>query len=146
MPRLSDLCCLAVLAWPVLAGVQTPDLTLVMERLERLERENRALEERVSALTARLERREAAVEAAPAAAEQSDHRELRSNAYPRPGSMSDPLTTEATPVDVPLDQRVEIQERRINELAQTKVEAAQKFPVRLTGMLLFNSFLNSITP
>ena len=35
-----------------------------------------------------------------------------------------------------------IQERRSDELAQTKVEASQRFPVTLTGMALFNAFLN----
>ena len=34
-------------------------------------------------------------------------------------------------------------ERRIEEQSQTKVEAAHKFPVSLTGMLLFNAFSNS---
>lgn len=37
-------------------------------------------------------------------------------------------------------ERLEIQERRLEEQAQTKVEASQKFPVRLTGMVLFNAF------
>src|ERR1041384_1482661 len=55
MRRLSNLCCLAILAWPVLAGAQTPDLTKVMERLDRLERENRELAEQVNILRARLD-------------------------------------------------------------------------------------------
>lgn len=42
-----------------------------------------------------------------------------------------------------LEQKVEIHERRIEEQAQTKVEASQKFPIRLTGMALFNAFTNS---
>ena len=32
---------------------------------------------------------------------------------------------------------------RIEELAQSKVEASQHFPIRITGMALFNAFLNS---
>lgn len=43
----------------------------------------------------------------------------------------------------PLEERLEIQERRIAEQAQTKVEASQRFPIRLAGMALFNAFLNS---
>jgi hypothetical protein len=39
-------------------------------------------------------------------------------------------------------EQVAIQERRIEEQAQTKVEASQRFPVRLNGMVLFNAFLN----
>ena len=33
-------------------------------------------------------------------------------------------------------------ENRIDELAQTKVEASQKFPIRITGMALFNASVN----
>ena len=33
-------------------------------------------------------------------------------------------------------------EQRVNEQAQTKVEASQKLPIKLTGTLLFNAFLN----
>ena len=50
--------------------------------------------------------------------------------------------TTATPPPS-LDQRLEIHEQRIEEQAQTKVEASQKFPIRLAGMALFNSFVNS---
>lgn len=40
-------------------------------------------------------------------------------------------------------ERLEIAERRIKEQAQTKVESSQRFPIRVTGMALFNTFLNS---
>jgi hypothetical protein len=111
MRPLSKLFCLAILAWPFLAGAQTPDVARILERLDRLERENRELSEQVTALRARLD--------------------------------GVPATAAIKPVDVPLDQRVEIQEQRVDELAQSKVESAQKFPLRLTGMALFNAFLNS---
>jgi hypothetical protein len=111
MRPLSNLCGLAVLAWPFLAGAQTPDLATILERLDRLERENRELTEQVAALRARVD--------------------------------GVPTASSIKPVEVPLDQRVEIQERRVDELAQAKVEAGQKFPIRLTGMALFNAFLNS---
>ncbi len=42
-----------------------------------------------------------------------------------------------------MDERIEIQQQRIEEQAQTKVEASQKFPIRLAGMALFNAFVNS---
>ncbi len=35
-----------------------------------------------------------------------------------------------------------MQRARIDELAQTKVEASQKFPIRITGMALFNASVN----
>ena len=40
-------------------------------------------------------------------------------------------------------ERLEILDRRVEEQAQTKLEASQKFPIRLAGMALFNAFLNS---
>jgi hypothetical protein len=39
-------------------------------------------------------------------------------------------------------ERVDVAEKRIDELAQTKVEASQRLPIALTGMLLFNAFEN----
>jgi hypothetical protein len=42
-----------------------------------------------------------------------------------------------------LDERVAVNEGRIADQAQTKVEASQKFPLSLNGMLLFNAFANS---
>jgi hypothetical protein len=35
-----------------------------------------------------------------------------------------------------------VEQNRIDELAQTKVEASQKFPIRITGMALFNASVN----
>jgi hypothetical protein len=42
-----------------------------------------------------------------------------------------------------MEERLSVQEQRTQEFSQTKVEAAQRMPVTLTGMLLFNTFLNS---
>jgi hypothetical protein len=46
-----------------------------------------------------------------------------------------------TPPDT--GERLTVLEQRTTELAQTKVEASQRFPLRLTGMALVNSFINS---
>jgi hypothetical protein len=43
----------------------------------------------------------------------------------------------------PVEERLDVHERRIEEQAQTKVEASQRFPIRITGMALANTFLNS---
>ncbi len=94
-----------------------PDLARILERLDRLEQENRDLAGQVKALQARLD---GVTGAAPA---------------------STPEGPPAAPVT--LEQRLTIQERRAEEMAQTKVEASQKFPIRIVGMALFNSFLNS---
>ena len=38
---------------------------------------------------------------------------------------------------------MDVEERRVEEMAQTKVESSQHFPIRITGMALFNSYINS---
>jgi hypothetical protein len=126
MPRLSRLCGIALLAVPFWAGAQTPDMTRVMERLDRLERENRALAEQVAALRARLDG--------------TDHPANTDGAAL--DGKAPPAAVEPAAA-VPLEQRVEVLERHTEDLSQTKVESGQKFPIRLTGMALFNSFINS---
>src|ERR1700676_1265119 len=100
----------ALLAPLVRAPAQTaPELKQILERLDRVENENRELREQVREL-----REQMRASAAPAGDE-------------RPN----------------LDERLEIEERRTAEQAQTKVEASQRFPIRLTGMALGNAFYNS---
>jgi hypothetical protein len=104
---------LACFLWPALVSAQTPpDLTGMVDRLDRLERENRAMADEIKTLRAEL-----------------------TAARGQPG---------AVPADAPtLDEKVEIQGQRIEEQSQTKVEAAQRFPVTLTGTVLVNGFVNS---
>ncbi|MGH9630460.1 MAG: hypothetical protein ACRD7E_19280, partial [Bryobacteraceae bacterium] len=101
---------------PVAAPQSSQEFQQILERLDRLEKENRRLAEEVRSLRTELA---AQGEAAPEV----------------------PLDT---PVDkAPLEERVAVQERRIEEQAQAKVEASQRHPIKLTGMALFNTFLNS---
>ena len=96
-----------LLAFPALLLAQSQtDIKDILERLERLERENTILKEEVAKLRARV---------------------------------GEPETDTAPPVV----ERVEITEKRLEEVAQTKVEASQKFPIKLTGMALFNLFYNT---
>jgi hypothetical protein len=97
------------------------DLERILQRLDRLEQENRDLAAEVHALRMEL----AAGRAGPVAPP------------PQPGAEQ-----EVNPPAPPLEERVAVNERRIEDLAQTKVEASQRLPVSLTGMLLFNTFLN----
>ena len=39
-------------------------------------------------------------------------------------------------------EQIDVEKARVEELAQSKVETSQKMPVSLTGMLLFNAFMN----
>jgi hypothetical protein len=93
----TSLFCLALCLAPVTLCAQTPpDLAKILERLDRLEQENRALSEQVRALQAQL------------------------------GTPAPPLAT--------VEERLDIQQQRIEEHAQTKVEASQKFAIHLAGM------------
>lgn len=102
------------------ARAQTPPppptaMDQVLERLARLEAENRSLREEVKGLRDEV----AALKPAPAA----------TAAAPTPAQQ--------------IEERLAIQEKRTEEQAQIKVEAAQRFPIRLSGMLLANAFRNS---
>jgi hypothetical protein len=88
------------------AAAHATDLGVLVERLERLERDNERLRAEISELRRQLEA-------------------VRSSAVAE------------------LEERVEVHERRIAEQAQSKVESSQRLPLRVTGMALFNLFLNS---
>jgi len=89
-----------------LCAQSAPDMQKILDRLDRLEKQNRQL------LT--------------------EIQELRSELKPPAAAPAAPDTAE----------RLDVQEARTAELAQSKIEASQKFPVSLTGMLLFNAFAN----
>ena len=120
--------CLALLLLPCLATAQEKsDLQKILDRLDRLERENRSLAGEVHALREEL----AASHVLPPAA-----------AAPAPSLPREAQATPQSPPAAALDERVTVAEHRIAEQAQTKVESEHKFPVTLTGMVLFNTYLN----
>jgi hypothetical protein len=90
-------------------------LQQILQRLDRLEKQNRELMQEVTALRQQL----AAAQGKPAAT---------SAEAPKPPS---------------LRQEVAVNKARIAEQAQTKVEAAHKYPIKLTGLVLFNAFSNT---
>lgn len=102
-------CLLALVAARPALPQSSADIQKVLDRLEKLEEENRKLVEEIHEL-----RNELTGHAVTAAAD------------PAPGT----------------NERLDVQENRIAELAQSKVEASQRLPVSLTGMLLFNAFEN----
>src|SRR5262249_50872794 len=91
-----------------------PDLRQVMDRLDRLENQNRELLDEIRSLRQQL------ATSPPAAAV----------AAPEPAA---PALTE---------ERAEVQDRRIADLDQSKVGTEHRLPVRLTGTVLFNAFMN----
>jgi hypothetical protein len=87
----------------------SPDIQKVLDRLEKLEDENRKLVEEIHELRVELTGQ----------------------------------TATAAPTPPPnVSERLDVQENRTAELAQSKVEASQRLPISLTGMLLFNAFEN----
>ncbi len=86
------------------------DLKAVLERLDRLEQQNRELLEQVRALRDELE---------------------ASRAGRRPAQQTE------------VEERLDVQETRTKDLAQSKVEASRHVPLRITGMALFNAYFNS---
>jgi len=100
---------------------QVPSETkTILERLERLEQQNRELMDQIRALREELAASRSSPPSAPA-----------------------PVAS-ALAASPPLEDRVAVQESRTAELAQTKVEASSRYPVRLSGMVLFNTFFNTL--
>ena len=122
--RARHLISLLVMLGATLARAQnTPEMREILTRLDRLEKDNQALTEELRALRKELEMLHgpaAQASAAPAAFEGDQ----TAGQQPSP------------------EERETIQQNRIDELAQSKLEASQKFPIRVTGMALFNAFLN----
>lgn len=104
---------LTVLAFaPFAQAQQEPEIRQILERLDKLERQNAELRTEVQELRKQL--------AAPAV----------------------PEGPSAEAVDK-LADTVAVQSARIEEQAQSKVESLQRFPIRITGMALFNAYTNS---
>ncbi len=120
--------CILPLVWlsgAATAGAQnTPEMREVLARLDRLENDNRALTEEIRAL-----RKDLAVLHTSAAAETASSATTSADS-----SVSDGQQTG--------QERQAVEHSRIEEMAQTKVEASQKFPIQITGMALFNAFVN----
>ena len=126
---------LIVMLFPLLLPAQDrSDFQQILKRLDQLERENHNLADEVHALRAEIGGTRPPVSSpAPAQAQAS---------VTAPGT---PLNAPPEPVNVspvPMEERVAVLEQRTEEHSQTKVEAAQRMPVTLAGMVLFNGFIN----
>ena len=101
------------------APKEEPDWRKVLERLDRLEEQNKELVQEIHALREELAGKRAVAAAAPAAA----------------GAASPAAAA-------PLEERVGVLEQRTAEHELSKIETEHRMPVQLTGMLLFNSFID----
>ncbi len=109
----------------------SPEMREVIQRLQRLEDDNRSLTVEIRALRGELaaalgKGAPSTAAAAPSAPASSD------NASSGPVN-SDHLND---------DPQVSVNKARIDELAQTKVEASQKLPLQVVGMALANAYVN----
>lgn len=111
--RLSRFLCAAALAASGVARAQSsPELREILDRLEKLEQSNRDLTNEVHALRQELAESRNASSAAP-----------------------------VQPAEDTQDQMA-VEKARVDELEQTKIESSQKMPLRITGMALFNAYIN----
>jgi hypothetical protein len=90
----------------------TPELREILDRLQKLEDANHALADEVHSLRQEL----AAARSVPV-----------------------PQTAERTQDQA---DQISVEKARVDELAQSKVESSQKLPIRVTGMALFNAYVN----
>jgi hypothetical protein len=112
--------CFVSLFLPILLPAQQKsDMQQILDRLDRIEQENKSLADEVHALRAELA--------------------LARGTAPVPTVAT---AAPPTPPLTPIDEQVAVNTARIAEHAQTKVEGSQKLPITLTGMVLFNTFLN----
>lgn len=107
-------------------------LRAVLQRLDSLEQQNRELTQEVRSLRQEL-------------IASRSQQATSAEANPAEATSTQAASTQATSTETqpPLDERVTRNENRIDEQAQTKVEASHKLPIKITGMFLFNAFSNS---
>ncbi|MGD0498127.1 MAG: hypothetical protein ABSC23_06800 [Bryobacteraceae bacterium] len=93
----------------------SPELRQILERLDRLEAQNQALTAEVHA--------------------------LREELAARGGQ---PVPEQAAEAAAPtVEERLEVQETRTAEQAETKMESAHRLPFRISGMALLNTYFNT---
>lgn len=119
LSRIAAGCLLALVTARSARPQTSADMQKVLDRLDRLEDENRQLIDEIHELRDQLTAQGTLPQAAAAS--------------PQPSS---------APAKASVSERLDVQESRTAELAQSKVETSQRMPISLTGMLLFNAFDN----
>ncbi len=126
-----------------------PELQEILSRLERLEKENQAMSQEIRALHEELAGRSSVILATAAVGRSTGASNIGQAAVSiasQPSASSDGQAPNpeqpAPPNTQSLEERLAVQQNRLDELAQTKVEASQKYALRITGTALFNTYLN----
>jgi len=128
VPVVSSAVLLLFAAFP--ARSQTADQgAAILQRLDRLEKQNRELQDEIRSL------RDILTKTQGAATKTEDPK-------PQPAGQGRAEDDAPDAQSDTMAERQQVSEHRIEELAQTKVEASQRFPIHLTGTLLFNAFTN----
>lgn len=113
------------------AQAASPEMREVLQRLQRLEDDNRTLTGEIRAL--RSELAAALDKGAPSTAAAAASAPVNSD-----NANSGPINSD----HLNDDPQVSVNKARIDELAQTKVEASQKLPLQVVGMALANMYVN----
>jgi len=117
-------------ASPLARGQSAPEMREILERLDRLEKTNQALTEEIHALREEL----AGLHTEPASRTEVA---ATSDAPPKTDGQSSTSRDQPT-----ASESSAMEQNRVEEMEQTKVESSEKFPIRITGMALFNAFTN----
>lgn len=119
------------------AGSSAPtpeEMRQILQRLDQLEAQNRALLAKIDQLSAQLQSsRPSEQTGRPQAAGPSSQSAIS------PGQAGTPAET----AEPDIGEQLAAEQARTAEQQQTKVEASQKFPIRVTGMALFNAYRDS---
>ncbi|HWE51887.1 MAG TPA: hypothetical protein VG273_18985 [Bryobacteraceae bacterium] len=122
LKRFFAACLVSVVSFAGPARAQSSEeVQRVLDRLEKLEAESSRIQDEIQKLRSELVA--------------TGH---PSTAQPTPGQPA----TAAAPAGPQANERLDVQESRTAELEQSKVGTSQRFPVSLTGMLLFNAYTN----
>ena len=132
---------------PSSAG-QTPDLQSVTSLLQQLQAQVQTLNTQVQALRAQQEAAQGESAALRKELEAAKSQIVALSTYPSAVVPSQPAPAPATAQASNderlsrLEENLQLTEAKVDEQSQTKVESSSKYRVRLTGIVLFNSYIN----
>jgi len=127
---------------------QTPDLQAVASLLEQLQAQVQTLNAEVQTLRAQQEAAQGESAALRRELEAVKSQIVAFATPPSPAVPSQPTTaiaaTQASNGErlARLEENLQLTESKVDEQSQTKVETSSKYRVRLTGIVLFNSYIN----